>query len=511
MPLVEELYAELQEAKAALAERDKELRERDEKIAQLTAQIAHLRRQIFGTGRSEKMDERQLALMLGTLESLEQAKEELVKVPAHERKKRRNLPPRDEQYEHLPIEESVEIIPNEVKADPESYERINSEERTWEVDYHPPKFFRREIIRPKFRHKADRSLPPLIAPAPSRVVEGIASANLLAMIMVGKFVDHLPLTRQVKQYKRHGCVFAIASMIRWVEKTAAWLKPIYNYMSWQLLQGNYLQADDTPVTFCDPDLGLKKSKKGYFCGYSRPGSDVVYVWRRGRTHADMTAHLEGFKGILQTDAYAPYIRFAKDNDAVTLLGCFAHARRKFTDAASERPREVALVIKLIKKLYAAEKEIRQSDPAMKAEEILKLRKDRCTNTLKRLKRLLLVLQSRTRPKTNLGIAVYYALNQWDLLCEYINHGQAHIDNNLMENAIRPTAVGKKNWMFIGHPNAGERAAVIYSILISCQRHGVEPLAYLRYVLNQNIPAMTREQLAKMTPEAFARQPDDQQG
>lgn len=492
---IEQLRAENERLK-------KELSQSKSQIAQLEIQLDYLKKKLFGTGKSEKLDPAQRELMLGQIERLEK-QIKAIKVPAHERKKSQAKPTRDERYEHLPIQETVEIIPDEVKANPERYERTQASEETFEIDYQAPKFYRRRLVRPKFRLKSDRSQPLVIAPALVRVVGGLASANLLALIMVSKFLDHLPLFRQAKIFKRQGCALAVESMVRWVEKVSDWLRPIYDQMSWELLHGNYLQADETPITFCDPDMGIKKSRKGYFCVYCRPDAHAVFVWRKGRSSEEVTGHLKEFRGLLQCDAYAPYISFAQQHSDVTLLGCMAHSRRKFKEAQPYNPRESELVLRLMARLYKVEKEIRLADPILKSQEITVKRKNESKNTLCRLKRVLTIIQSRNKPSDPVRQAANYAMNNWKYLSEYINHGQAQIDNNLVENAIRPTAVGKKNWLFIGHPNAGDRSAIIYSILISCERAKVNPQQYLRFALSQDTQKLSKQQLAQITPQAYA--------
>lgn len=155
------------------------------------------------------------------------------------------------------------------------------------------------------------------------------------------------------------------------------------------------------------------------------------------------------------------------------------------------------------RLYKVEKEIRLADPILESQEITVKRKNESKNTFCRLKRVLTIIQSRNKPSDPVRQAANYAMNNWKYLSEYINHGQAQIDNNLVENAIRPTAVGKKNWLFIGHPNAGDRSAIIYSILISCERAKVNPQQYLRFALSQDTQKLSKQQLAQITPQAYA--------
>ncbi|MCH6259369.1 IS66 family transposase, partial [Puniceicoccaceae bacterium K14] len=388
------------------------------RIAELEAQIDWFRRQMFAGGKSEKVD---LAQMEFLLKGLEQAKAEAANAAKASSKGKPSKPrkTREELYANLPIREETVIEPEEVKADPQSYERVDQEE-TFEIKVDPPQFYRRRIVRPKYLKIGDKSLPPVVAAAPLRVVEGIASAELLAYVVVAKYLDHLPLYRQCAIYKRYGFSVSRQNLVRWVEKVAQWLKPIYNHMRIELLEGDYLQADETPIKHCDPDYGEKKSRQGYLCGYSRPKDNVCYKWSVSRGHESVTNHISGFAGVLQADMYQAYVSFEQSHESVELAGCWAHARRKFHDALERRPRECSLVLKLIGKLYAVEKEIREN--GLSSESAKALRKEKATNSHTRIKRVLTILRHRSLPKSELGKACDYSLNHWKYLSTYLENG-----------------------------------------------------------------------------------------
>ena len=491
MPPVETVFAENEKLKA-------ELSRKDEHIAELEAQIAWFRRQVFAGGKSEKIDINQLDFLLGKLEEAKAVETEKI---SYERKAKSPRRSREELYGNLPVLEETVIEPDEVKDDPESYERSGQEE-TFEVKVNPPRFYRRRIIRPKYRKIKDRSCPPVVAPAPHRIVEGIASVELLVYIVIAKYLDHLPLYRQSSIYKRYGLSVSRQNLVRWVERVSDWVEPIYNYMEMELLEGDYLQADETPITYCDPDYGMKKSRKGYLCGYSRPKENVCYKWRLSRSHVPTTSHFAVFRGVLQSDGYQPYITFEKENEGVELAACWAHARRKFFDAKELHPRECGVYLKLVAKLYAVEAEIRERD--LSPEAALELRQKKSCNTHARIYRVLKILRQDCLPKSPLGKACDYSLRLWGYLSTYLSHGRVQIDNNAMENAIRPTAIGKKNWLFVGHPEAGKRAAIIYSVLISCTRLEIDPASYLRSILSQDTRVLSKTELAKLTPTQWKK-------
>ena len=448
-------------------------------VAQLRQQIDWFKRNVFGTGKSEKLDA--LQTRLGIDEEASAAEPPKQQVSYERKKTKKPRPSAEEQFAKLPVLETLELVPAVVQAQPQRYRKIG-EERTFEVDITPPKLFKREIVRPKFKCLDDRDAPPLIEPALSRpAVCSYASAGLMAYVVWSKYLHHLPLYRQEKMSAHWGAQLSRKTMVDWVGYVAEWFEPIYGRMRERLLAGDYLQADETPVRYMDPDVKRGKTSQGQLWLIGKPGSDVVFDWRLTRGHGEATTLLEGFEGLLQSDGYAAYESFARDNEGVTRIACWAHVRRKFVEAEKESPQAVQLVLSLIGSLYTMEKEWdanEWTDPKWRAA----LRRRDFAPTLSLLKRVVFKLRRRSSPKLNLGKACGYLLGQWDALIAQVEHGQVRLDNNLIENAVRPSAIGKKNFLFIGSPDAGKRSAIIYSIIVSCQRHGIEPLSYMRAVL-----------------------------
>jgi hypothetical protein len=232
---------------------------------------------------------------------------------------------------------------------------------------------------------------------------------------------------------------------------------------------------------------------------SRPGGDVIFDWRLSRRHGELTTLLtEDYRGVLQSDGYEAYAAYARSHTGVFWVGCWAHARRKFFEAAAEKPKAVRVALKLIGRLYAGE---RTWDEAgiTEAVERAALRARQFARPLRWLRALAsgLLEDKKVLPESLMGKACRYLLNQWEPLTAHVSHGQTRIDNNLVENAIRPSAIGKKNWLFIGHPDAGQRSAIIYSLVVSC--HGKDPLAYLRDLLTRLPRMINRDDLAPLTP------------
>ena len=424
--------------------------------------------------------------------------------------------------------ETQEIVlePAEVTAAPEQWKKIG-EEITEELDYTPARFFRRLYIRPKYV-PLPRPHPPVaasasccpsdlvsqglaelegakqvvIAPLPPRPIEkGYPGAGLLAHIVISKYEDHLPLYRQEKIYRqRHGINLSRQSLAQWVEQAAFWLKPIYNKIKEGLQAAGYLQADETPIRYLDPDRP-GKAQIGYLWTYSIPGSDVLFDWQTTRGHQAAAQMLKDFKGELQTDAYGAYYRLAKDrNGEIKLVGCWAHCRRNFVEALDE-DRRVGWFVRQIGHLYGVEKKLRQTRAGPKLRAARRAAESR--GVLDRLRKALEIMARKVLPRSGFGEAIAYALNHWESLVRYVQDGRLEIDNNLIENAIRPTALGKKNFLFIGHPDAGWYSAVIYSLLGSCHRQGINPHEYLSDVL-RGLPSATNQQIANLTPAAWAK-------
>jgi hypothetical protein len=465
--------------------------------AALRAQIDWLKQQVFGGGKNERQDRAQLRLQLDELEKL------ATRTPApqritHERAKpeQRTLPA--DNFATLPVRETIEMIPDAVKADPELYERIGQEE-TFEVDLVSPQLVKRLIIRPKFRHRLDRSRPPLVAPARVRAVAGgYASAGLLAWITLAKYVEHQPLHRQEQMSIRWGARISRQTMADWIATVAMWLKPLYQRMHRRLLEGDYLQCDETPIRCNDPDEPEGQTFQVWLWVISRPGGDVVFDWRKSRRHGEVTSLLAGFRGIVQSDAYPAYANFVREHEGVVGVGCWAHARRRFHSALEDAPVQAGFILRLIGQLYHLEREWDEAgwtEPAQRAH----LRQRDFASTLSLLKKAAQLLANRSRPSSLLGDACRYLLGQWEPLTAHLRFGQTRLDTNLVENSIRPTKLGAKNWLFIGHPDAGERSAIICSIVVSCRRRGIDPLAYLHDVLTR-LPAMSNQHdLTPLTP------------
>jgi len=475
-------------------------------ITLLRQKLDALARRFFGK-KSEQLDAAQLELLLsgladGSVELKEEEDEPPARVASH---RSRTGTRRLRTPDNLEVVREV-IEPELVVAEPEQYKRIGAEVSR-RLDYRPGKFFWQETVRPKYVRLGQRELPPVLAAAPAQVAEhSLAAPGLLAQLLVGKYCDHLPFYRQEQIFRqRHGVFIARQQMVQWTAQSVRLLSGITDCLKDQLRQSGYVQVDETPVRYQDPRL-VGRCGQGYLWTGLVPGQCVVYEWHASRAARCLDSLLgEDFAGKLQCDGYSAYPAFAKARDGLILFGCWAHARRGFFEAKEQAPQVAGWILNQIGFLYRWEEQLRQSRAGPGAREALRASHHRMV--VERLHRALTTLQPRYLPQSPLGQAIGYALNQWPSLERFLEHGEAEIDNNLVENAIRPTALGKKNWLFFGSEEAGARSAVMYTLIENCRLHGVEPYTYLKDVL-ERLPTTTNQQVAQLTPRHWkqARQP-----
>jgi transposase len=466
----------------------------------LRQKIDLLVKRVFGSS-SEQLDRNQLELLMQTAASAPVENVVATPAPKPARPVRKAKAPR--LPENLPVVEEV-IDPEPVKAQPADW-RCIGQEVSEQLDYEPGRFLKRRVVRRKYVHKTQPEAVPVIAALPERLQDrSLPAPGLLAHILVGKYCDHLPLYRQEQIYaQRHGLNLSRQSLARWVELSAEWLQPIYEQIRTGVMSGGYVQVDETPVDYLEPGHG--KAKQGYLWACSRPGGDVFYRWETSRAAACLDNVITvNFTGTIQCDGYAAYRAFANGrNGTIALAGCWAHVRRKFNEALEQSPKTAAWIMRLIQHLYRVEACLREqkAGPALRAA----VRASESRPLVQRLERALVKLKASGRylPQSLLGTAIDYALGQWPTLSVYLTDGRVEIDNNLVENAIRPTALGKKNWLFVGEAEAGDRSAIIYTLIESCRRRSLDPYAYLRDVLTR-LPTMTNHQVHEVTPANWAK-------
>ena len=369
-------------------------------------------------------------------------------------------------------------------------------ETSEEIEIIPARFIKKQVLRPKYACPCGEA-GVVIAPLPPRLIEkGRCGPGLLAFVLLAKYLDHLPLYRLEQIFReRHGVYISRQTMSGWVEKAAEYLEAICRVMKEEMLQSGYLQVDETPVKVQDPDVS-GKTATGYLWVYADPGGDALFEFHKSRGLAPPLEFLKEFKGFIQTDGYQVYESLGIRRPDLTRIGCMAHARRKFHEALEDNQAQAMWFIKQIGLLYRIERKAREE--ALSHQQRHELRQAHAPEILKTIKERLDALRDSYPNKTPMAKAVHYALNQWEPLCGYLQDGRLELDNNLIENSIRPTAVGKKNWLFLGHPEAGWRSAAIYSIMVSCRRRGINPAEYLADIF-QRLPTMKAHELKEIIP------------
>jgi transposase len=492
---------ELEEQATRLETENERLREQ---LGQAQAQLRALKRELFGP-KTEKLTQPQQE----QLEQLRQDLEEEAGRPAAlsvevlepepdptrpAEKKKRHSRPRHPLPENLETE-TIILEPDQTTC-PHCGREMDciAEEVSEEIDLVPARLIRRRTVRRKRACRCGEA-GVAIAPLPARLIpQSGLGLGLAVHIVLARYDDHVSLYAVERQFReRHGVVISRQRMVQWVHHIAGWLQPVYEAMWRPMLSGGYLQVDETPVRVLDPEVE-GKAARGYLWFYAVPGGDVILEFDRSRGMEPVKKRLQDFKGDIQTDAYSVYQSLVSQTPTLRRLGCLAHARRYLYDALRENLPDAVWFIAQIRELYRIEDQVRDLSPAERraarlqsAPQIWKAMKDKAGQLLPRV-----------LPKSTLGVALNYFLKEYKALTRYLKNGRFEIDNNLVENAIRPTAVGRKRWLFIGHPDAAWRSAVIYSILISCRRRGINPQDYLTDVLGR-LPRMNITEIDALLP------------
>lgn len=375
------------------------------------------------------------------------------------------------------------------------------EEISEKLDYTPSSLFVRRIVRPKYVVRFPGTNQPdelKIAELPPEVLpKSKAAPGLVADVIVSKLVDHLPLYRQEQRYARQGFPIARSTLCGWLAEAADVLSPLWLLLKKRVLAADIVNTDDTPVPVQDPDR--EHCRTGRIWVYVSPHG-IVYDATPDRSRDGPLAFLKEFRGYLQCDAYAGYDElFRRTQGTVIEVGCWAHARRKFVDAEKTSPREAHEAVARIKQLYAIEHEAKELD----AVERFALRQEKAVPLLAALKVWLDHLAPTALPKSPLDEAVTYARNQWTALNVYVTDGRLAIDNNAAERAVKPYAIGRRNWLFFGSDNSGRRLAILSSFTATCQQSGVNPWTWLKDTLTR-LPTIPADELATPLPTPPAK-------
>ena len=411
----------------------------------------------------------------------------------------------------LPVEE-INIYPDGTTTEEGSlkdeYVEIGTEE-TLRMETVPAKVYVVKTIRHKVMLRSDAAdkypedrkiLTPALPLVP--IAKCMAGASVLTDIIINKFMYHLPFYRQIQQYRECGVSLNDSTVGGWYEAAVEKLKLLYDLLRQKILSGEYIQVDESVIPVLDDEK--HKARKGYeWCVRDGLTGDVMFYYDRGSRAGRVARELlGGYHGYAQTDGYEVYDEF-EHREGITMCGCWAHARRKFADAIEENKQLASEALYYISQLYAVES--KADDEKLKPEQRMALRKEKSYPVILAFEKWMQVSYPKVSVQSRMGRAIAYTYALLPRLSRYVNDGRINIDNNLIENAIRPLALGRKNYLFCGNDASAYRAAIVYSLIGTCKAAGVEPRKWMEDVLRQ-MPYYERDgrDLAELLPREWAK-------
>jgi len=456
-------------------------------IDTLKLQLAQIRRMIFGS-KQEKFipnaNPEQLSLDIvapvSEIKIVQEVSYNRVQVKAD--KQPSTHPGRYKLPEHL----ERKIIVIEPAEDTSSMKKIG-EEITEELEIEPGKLFVNRYVRPKYVQLTTEQI--IIAPMVERPLpKVIAGAGLLAQLMIDKYVDHLPIYRICERFKRDNVSIPYNTMVDWVGQSIKLITPLYEVLKKKVLASNYIHADETGIKVLDKEKkarpngspGPGSAHKGWLWAYLNSIDHIAFFdYQPTRGRAAPYELLEKYEGHLQVDGYSVYDVFA-ENIKIIILYCMAHARRKFFEAQLNDATNSAIGLEFFQKLYAIERDMKER--SLTTDQILAERQLKSKPILDEFYQWMKNILFEVLPKSDIGTAIAYTLARWDGLCVYITDGKLNIDNNPVENSIRPIAIGRKNYLFAGSHDAAQRSAILYSLFATCKLNDINPYIWLKETL-----------------------------
>ena len=506
--------AEISHKDALLSLKDAEISQKNAEIKKLSDTLLWLRRKVFG-----KMSEKNLPLDPDQLllfeqehltdeerarldKEVEAAEQQMTKTITVKVKPSR----RDLDTTGLPTE-VIDIYPDGTTDEngklKDEYVEIGTDESS-RLEHIAAKTYIKKTVIHKVMLKSDSNNK---TPEDRRIIcarlplapvnRCMAGASVLADIIIGKFMYHLPFYRQIQQYKESGITISDSTMGGWYEAAVEKLKLLYDILRQHILQSEYIQIDESVLPVIDSEK--HKARKGYeWCVRDAIRGAVMFYYDRGSRGGKVAREILGaYKGAVQCDGYDAYDQFEK-NDNITVYGCWAHARRKFVDALNENNRLATEALCLIRKIYKVESDADKA--GLNADERKEQRLKISYPTIRLFETWMKETYLKVLPNSKMGDAIEYTYSLLPRLSRYVNDGRINVDNNLIENAIRPLALGRKNYLFCGNDASAYRAAIVYSLISTCKAVDVDPRTWMEDVLRK-IPYYQRDQrdLAELLP------------
>jgi transposase len=473
------------------------------KVRVLEERLRLVRIEKYGPG-SEKLSDDQLELLelepgVSSAEVAAESQRQQLELPL---KQARKHPGRQQLPAELPrVEQIIACTADQCVCGKCGKETIViGYETSEQLDLEPAKYFVQVTKREKRVCKGCEEQGVQSAPLPARIIDkGLASDRLVIDTVVSKYADHCPLYRQSAILAREtGIDLSRATLDGWVMRVGELLRPISGAMAQELLAGNYIQADETPVGVQSESVP-GKNHQAYLWQYSRPGGVVVFDFRMGREREGPRRFLGNFEGILQSDGYAAYDHVGGPH--IVHAACWAHARRKFFQAVELNPKDQSAIgiVARIDELFGIDAQARNQGLSLEERQLLRLEKSK--PLLEQIKTQIQTARSDALPKSVLAKACNYTLTLWTRLSRFLEHSQLELSNNLAENSMRPVALGRRNWIHIGSEQAGPRVAAILSVVETCRRLNIPIREYLRSILPglANFPI---NRIAELTPACW---------
>lgn len=465
--LVTELFAQLQK--------------QNEKVEALENFVIKLVKDRYGR-RADWVDPNQLTLFAAEqLQSTQELQEdEFAKTAEQKEKKPREGHPSRQIPNNLPREKCEHTIDDVEKLTCPKCQNLRkkvSEKVDYQLEYRPASVYVKENVRAVYAC-SDCEGEVIEAQKPSApITRGLAGPRLLAFVITSKYSEHLPLYRQEQILERNGLKINRSTLCEWLSQTVLVLQPLFEIMKSRVLSGEIISTDDTILPVIDKSLHKARKSRAWTYVGDKNNPYNVFHYTESRKRDGPLEFLKDYKGYLQADAFTGYDCVYASGDVIE-VACWAHARRKFVEASERSPKSALPAVAMIKVLYEIEEEAKEAT----TEKRYLLRQEKSIPQLKKIKEWLDNQKTHVLPKSLTAQAINYALAQWTALNRYTENGDLEIDNNKSERAVKPIAIGRKNWMFAGNNNAGHTAAILYSFIDTCKRHKIDPWAYLNDVL-----------------------------
>ena len=490
-----------------ISEKDVVISEKSDDLLKLSAQLeaekfkyAQLHRMIYGSKRERFISSNfaeQLKLELEPkaleIEDAVKAERETIRISYERKKVKKAHPGRLALPSHLPVVETI-IEPTEDTTGMVCIGR----EVTDELDYTPAKLFINRTIRPKYITKEDEqgNQKQVIAQLNRPINKCMASAALLSMIHTDKFIFHLPYYRIRQRVGQMGVLVPTSTFDSWVKRGALHIKPLFAVHRLYVFSEIYQQIDESPIKVQDRDIPGALHQGYMWVRYAPLSKSVLFEYYKGRSPKEPLRDLSKFNGYIQTDGYSGYTHLA-EKSGIIHLSCWCHARRYFDKALPNDLQRASKVLKLIQLLYAIEALAREAN--MTKEQRHALRLEKSLPIINEIGSYIYNERNRVLPKSPIGVAFEYCANRWISLQNYLKDGMLEIDSNLIENSIRPLALGRKNYLFAGNHEAAEDIAMFYSFFGTCKKMEIDPQKWLTYVIN-NINDTKATQLKELLPQ-----------